>query len=291
MANGVIIKALSGFYYVYDHGAVISCKAKGKFRHTGKSPLVGDKIEYTRETAQTGIVGEILPRKNWFVRPNVANVDALVFVACGAKPVTDPYLIDRVSIIAEHASCDTIVVLNKIDLNRADDLYEIYRNAGFTTVRTSAVTGEGLEELKQALHGKITAFTGNSGAGKSSLLNCLIPGAQIETAEISDKLGRGKHTTRHIEIYALDEKSFVVDTPGFASFEIDMVSDIKAEELEIRFREFRNYLGRCRFNDCRHINEPDCAITTAMKDGLIAKTRHDSYVRLYDIIRNHKSWE
>ena len=289
--EGVIIKALSGFYYVWDGEKTVACKAKGRFRHDGASPLVGDRIEYALTPEGTGVVGKILERKNWFIRPNVANVDALAFVACAAKPVTDPYLIDRVSVIAEHAGCETVVVLNKCDLDPADALYETYRKAGFPVVRTSAETGEGIAELRELLRGKITAFTGNSGAGKSSLLNCLSPGLSLETAEISDKLGRGKHTTRHIEIFALGGDTFVADTPGFASFEVDMVSDITAEELETRFPDFVPYLGQCRFNDCRHLSEPDCALRAAVASGAVAETRHESYARLYDIIRNHKPWD
>lgn len=288
MAQGVITKALSGFYYIADtaSGELCRCKAKGRFRHDGTSPLVGDRVEYT----PGGNIAEILPRRNSFIRPAVANADALCFVACGANPVTDPFLPDRVSVIAENAGCDFIIVFNKADLDRCDALYEAYSLAGFKTVRTSAVTGEGIPELREALQGRITAFTGNSGAGKSSLLNCLCPGLALETAAVSEKLGRGVHTTRHTELFALDACTFVADTPGFASFEVGIVADIAAEELPGCFREFAPFTGSCRFADCRHLNEPGCAVKEAVGET-IPESRYASYARLYDIVSNHKSWE
>ena len=286
MAQGTIIKAVSGFYYVYSGGELVECKARGSFRHSGETPLVGDRVEFEKAT-----VTKLLPRKNSFIRPAVANIDTMVFVACAAKPVTDPFLIDRVSVIAAEAECDLIVVLNKCDLAPAEELFEIYSRSGFPTVRTSAETGTGIEELRSLLKGRISAFTGNSGAGKSSIINRLIPGADIETADISDKLGRGKHTTRHVEFYPLDNASFIADTPGFASFEVSMIADISCEDLPGLFRDFSPYLGQCRFNDCRHLSEPDCAVTSAVAAGEVQKTRHESYVRLYDIVKNRKPWD
>ncbi|MDO5445370.1 MAG: ribosome small subunit-dependent GTPase A [Eubacteriales bacterium] len=286
MAEGTIIKAVSGFYYVYSGGELIECKARGAFRHSGETPLVGDRVEFEK-----GTVTRLLPRSNSFIRPAVANIDTMVFIACAAKPVTDPFLIDRVSVIAAKADCDLIVVLNKCDLAPADTLFEIYSHSGFPTVLTSAETGAGIEELRTLLRGRICAFTGNSGAGKSSIINRLIPDAHIETADISDKLGRGKHTTRHVEFYPMDSESFIADTPGFASFEVSMIADITCEELPELFSDFGPYLGGCRFNDCRHLSEPDCAVTEAVSSGKLQKTRHDSYVRLYDIVKNRKPWD
>lgn len=291
MNEGIIIKALSGFYYVEDGGRTVSCRAKGRFRHDGMSPLVGDRVTYLPAGNGTGTVETILPRKNSFIRPAVANVDALVFVACASRPVTDPFLIDRVSVIAEKAGCELIVCLNKTDEDSAEELCGTYLSAGFTVVRTSAESGEGIEELRAAIRGKICAFTGNSGAGKSSLINRLVPGADIETAVISDALGRGKHTTRHVEFYPVDGETLVADTPGFASFEIEMVEQISAEELPELFREFSVCEEACRFDDCRHISEPGCAIKAAVEAGRIPASRYSSYVRLYEIVKNRKPWD
>ncbi len=290
MAEGTIIKALSGFYTVEDSGKQFRCRAKGKFRHDGSSPLVGDRVEYTALSDSEGVVNTILPRKNSFIRPAVANIDAMVFIASGALPVTDPFLIDRVSAIAEKSSCECIICFNKIDLSPVDELYHTYRSIGFPVIRTSAETGEGIEELRTLLSGKICVFTGNSGVGKSSLLNALIPELSLETAAVSEKLGRGKHTTRHVEFFPLDENTFIADTPGFASFEVEMIDHIEPEQLQYCFPEFSPYIGQCRFLDCRHLNEPDCAVIQALKDGQIPASRHDSYRRLYEILSDRKPW-
>ena len=220
MAEGRILKALSGFYYV-DSGAdsLIPCRARGKFRHKGISPLVGDRVVYTPLPDGGGMVDEILPRKNEFQRPAVANIDQLVIVASGAVPVTDPFLIDRVISIAEGRGCPCLICINKCDLDGADGLYDIYRTAGFPTLRVSARTGEGISELSAAMADKVSAFTGNSGVGKSSILNALEPGFRIQVGEVSDKLGRGRHTTRHVELFKLSSGAVVADTPGFSSFD------------------------------------------------------------------------
>ena len=291
MAEGRIVKALSGFYTVdTDQGPVI-CKARGRFRLDGTSPLVGDRVICTRESNGSGRIERVLERRNWFVRPAVANVDALVFVAANTNPVTDPYLIDRVSVIAAEADCELIVVVNKADLDPGEELVELYRQAGFPCLRTSAETGEGLEELRQLLSGKICAFTGNSGVGKSSLLNRLIPGLSLATDEVSQALGRGKHTTRHVELFPLGKGGFAADTPGFASFELQMMKPVPKENLQYDFREFEPYLGQCRFLDCSHRREPDCAVTRAVGEGKISLSRHRSYERLYELSAQHKSWE
>ena len=285
--EGRIEKALSGFYYVNCEGVLHECRAVGKLRHQGMSPLVGDLVEFSED----GIVERILPRKNCFIRPSVANVDALVFVATNTKPITDPFLIDRVTVIAEKSDCQVIVCINKQDLDTADELYDMYSKSGFQVVRTSAETGEGISTLREAVAGKVSAFTGNSGVGKSSILNRLIPGADLETGEISDKLGRGKHTTRHVELYRIDEQTYIADTPGFASFDIQMMEEIETEELAFLFPDFRNYISECRFRDCRHISEPECQLRRAVSDGAVIGSRYDSYVRLYDIVKNHKPWD
>lgn len=291
MTEGRIIKALSGFYYVQTDSGILECKARGKFRLDGTSPLVGDRVSCSIDANGKGRIDSVEERKNFFIRPAVANIDALVFVAANTNPVTDPFLVDRVSVIAEHSGCELIVCINKIDVDSADELYKIFSEAGFTVVRCSAVKREGTEELLDAMRGKVCAFTGNSGVGKSSIMNALLPEANIETGEVSEKLGRGRHTTRHVQLYALGEDTFVADTPGFASFEIEMMSSIEKEQLQYDFIDFLPYIGRCRFNDCAHLKEPGCAVTEAVAEGKISRSRYKSYTQLYELCAQHKPWE
>ena len=291
MTEGVIIKALSGFYYVQAGDELLSCKARGKFRLDGTSPLVGDRVFCSPDGAGGARVDRVAERRNWFVRPAVANVDALVFVAANVNPITDPFLIDRVSVIAAEADCELIVCVNKTDLDSGEQLRRIYGRAGFPVVATSAQTGDGIEALRSLLRGKISAFTGNSGVGKSSLLNRLLPGVSVPTAQVSEKLGRGKHTTRHVELFRLEENTYIADTPGFASFELEMMKPIPKEQLQYDFPEFSPYLGNCRFQDCSHRREPDCAVREAVSAGAIDENRYRSYLRLYELSDKQKSWE
>jgi len=291
MAEGIIVKALSGFYYVESEGRRIECKARGRFRLDGSSPLVGDRVQCGVDANGKGRIDRLEPRKNWFIRPAVANIDTLVFIAANTNPVTDPFLIDRISVIAAEANCELVICINKTDVDPGDRLFSIFSGAGFKVIRTSAETGEGMQELREALAGKVCAFTGNSGVGKSSILNVLLPEARIKTAEVSDKLGRGKHTTRHVEIYALGADTYIADTPGFSSLDVTMTNTILKEQLQYDFIDFAPYLGKCRFHDCAHLKEPDCAVTLAVKDGLIAESRYRSYARLYDLSAQHKFWE
>ncbi len=289
--EGTIIKALSGFYYVSCDEQVYECKARGKFRLDGTSPLVGDKVSFAIDQNGKGFIEKVFERKNSFIRPAVANIDALVFVAANTNPVTDPFLIDRVSVIAEEANCDLVVCINKTDIDPADELYDIYTGAGFETLRTSAATGEGIPELKAALGGKICAFTGNSGVGKSSILNSIVPEFNIEVAAVSNKLGRGKHTTRHVQLYDIGNETYIADTPGFASFDIEMMQTIDKQELQHDFRDFKKYIGNCRFNDCAHLKEPGCAVTEALQAGQIIPSRYQSYKRLYELSAQSNFWE
>lgn len=254
-------------------------------------PLVGDRVQCSVDSAGRGRIDRVEERRNFFIRPAVANIDALVFVAANVNPVTDPYLIDRVSVIAEEAGCELILCINKTDLDLGEKLEQIYRNAGYPVILTSAETGRGVDALREAIRGKICAFTGNSGVGKSSLLNRLAPGLDLKTAEVSDKLGRGKHTTRHVELFALGDDTWLADTPGYASFELEMMKVIPKETLAGDFREFRPYLGCCRFLDCAHRREPGCCVTEAVSAGRIAPSRYRSYERLYELSAQHKSWE
>lgn len=291
MKQGIIVKALSGFYYVDTGSGIVECKARGRFRLDGTSPLVGDRVFCSLDANGRGRIDSVEERKNWFIRPAVANVDALVFVAANTNPVTDPFLIDRVSVIAAGSDCELIVCINKIDLDRGEELKNIYTGSGFKVASTSAETGEGMNELRGLIQGKVCAFTGNSGVGKSSILNCLLPGINLKTDEVSDKLGRGKHTTRHVELFDLGGDTYIADTPGFASFDLEMMNLIPKDELQYHFIDFAPYIGKCRFNDCAHLKEPGCAVTEAVLSGTIPENRYRSYCRLYDLSAQHKSWE
>ena len=281
-ATGRIIRSISGFYDVETSGGVVTCRARGILRKAGCSPLTGDLVEITQERGK-GMVEKVLPRKNSFIRPAVANVDALVVFAANVNPVTEPFLIDRVAAIAGDQEVPVYLCVNKCDLDPAVDLVRIYRNAGFPVICTSAETGEGIEELRQLLKGKLTAFTGNSGVGKSSILNRLCPELNLATGEVSEKLGRGRHTTRHVELFS--------DTPGFSSFDTDQMDVILKENLQYAFPDFGAYIGKCRFDDCSHRKEPDCAVRAALEAGEIEKTRYDSYLRLYENYSQVKLWE
>lgn len=290
MRTGRILRSLSGFYDVQTPEGMVTCRARGILRKEGNSPLTGDMVQITVEKGK-GMVEKILPRRNWFVRPAVANVDALVIFAANANPITEPFLIDRVAAIAGDREVKVYICINKCDLDPAVQLESIYRNAGFPVIMTSAETGEGIEELRALLKGKLTAFTGNSGVGKSSILNRLCPNLELPTGEVSEKLGRGRHTTRHVELYRLEEDTYVADTPGFSSFDTDQMDVILKENLQYAFPDFGAYIGKCQFHDCSHRKEPGCAVTAALAAGEIEPTRYDSYLRLYEKSSQVKLWE
>lgn len=288
--QGRIQKALSGFYYVDTKDGLLQCRARGKFRREGISPLVGDQVEIRELGGGEGFVERICPRKNLFTRPAVANVDQLVVIASAAIPRTDPFLIDRISAIAALKNCQILLLLNKCDLDRADDLYKIYCAAGFSVHRVSAETGEGIEELKSLISGKLSAFTGNSGVGKSSILNALDPDIHIQVGEVSQALGRGRHTTRHVELYRLNCGAEVVDSPGFSSFETDELNLELKRRLPETFLEFTPYLGSCRFVGCSHTREKGCAVLEALRQGAVQESRHNSYLRLYEELKSLRDW-
>ncbi len=290
MSRGIIEKALSGFYYVNTGTRIVACRARGKFRKEKVSPLVGDWVEIRELADGSGSVEAIEPRKCEFLRPAVANIDQLVIIVSEALPVTDPYLIDRVCAIAELKNCGVVICVNKCDLESGEALACLYERVGYPTVRVSAETGEGIDDLRALIQGKISAFTGNSGVGKSSILNRLHPDFGIETNAVSDKLGRGRHTTRHVELFRLDETTLVADTPGFSSFDTEEMDLALKKALPETFREFRPYLDQCRFVGCSHVKEKGCAVLEAVESGDISSRRHESYIRLYEELKDLKEW-
>ena len=289
--KGRIVKALSGFYYVRtEKDKIVECRARGKLRKDRITPLVGDEVEYSMEGGR-GMIESVAERKNSFLRPAVSNLDVLVVLASGANPVTDPFLIDRVSAIAGNQNVPIILCINKTDLNDGEHLAGIYRRAGFPVFKTSAQTGEGIDALLKEIRGKTVAFTGNSGVGKSSILNRMDPALTVKTGEVSEKLGRGRHTTRHVELYCLGDGTYVIDTPGFSSFDTEQMELILKENLQYAFPDFQPYLGKCRYYDCAHVCEPECAVLAALAAGEIEPTRHASYLRLYESAKEIKLWE
>lgn len=287
---GRILRSLSGFYDVRTKTGTVTCRARGILRKEGNSPLTGDMVEISVERGK-GMVERILPRANRFIRPAVANVDALVIFAAGVNPITEPFLIDRVAAIAGEQEVPVYLCVNKSDLNPALDLVRIYEHAGIPVIRTSAETGQGVQELRQCIEGKLVAFTGNSGVGKSSILNRLKPELKLATGTVSEKLGRGRHTTRHVELYDLGNQTLVADTPGFSSFDTDQMDVILKENLQFAFPDFAAHIGGCQFRDCTHRREPGCAIRAALEAGDLESTRYDSYVRLYEKASEVKIWE
>ena len=287
--TGRIVKSLSGFYDVQTESGVITCRARGHLRRGGKPPLVGDIVQISVEKGK-GMVESIEPRKNCFVRPAAANLDLLVVFAANVNPVTEPFLIDRVAAIAGDQEVPVCICVNKCDMDPGEDLADIYRRAGYTVIQTSAETGLGVEELRSLLQGKFAAFTGNSGVGKSSILNALDPALCLPVGEVSDKLGRGRHTTRHVQVYRIGD-ALVADTPGFSSFDTDQMEVILKENLQYAFPEFGEYIGTCQFRDCSHRREPGCAVTAALADGKIGKSRYESYLRLYEKAMQINEWE
>lgn len=292
MTEGIIIKGIGGFYSVDTPDGLIVCKARGRFRKTIGKPIIGDRVTLEIQSEDgTGYLLDIAPRKNSLLRPAVANLDLVVAVASAAPPVTDPFLIDKVTAIAVHKSIDVLVVINKADQNSGDTLFTAYQKSGIPVLRTSALTGEGIDSLRSYLQGRVTAFAGNSGVGKSSVLNRLDESFSAAVGSLSDRIGRGKHTTRHVELHPITGGGYIADTPGFSAFETEQMDLILADDLQYAFPELAPYIGQCRFTGCAHIKEKGCAVLEAVQAGEIARTRHDSYVKLYESVKDLKEWE
>lgn len=288
--EGTIVKGIGGFYYVEVADVIYECKARGVFRKNKISPLPGDRVRFTVNEGAENTVDEILPRRNVLVRPPIANIDRLFVVASICEPKPNTLVIDKLIAIAEKNNIEPILVVTKNDLGDSDELINIYKTAGFETVVTSAETGEGTERIKSLLEGHISAFAGNTGVGKSSLLNSIDASLNLETGEISDKLGRGRHTTRHIELFKVCG-GYIADTPGFSSIDFQNAEKILKEELPYCFREFEDFLGMCKFSTCSHTRDKGCKIVEAVSEGKIHQSRHENYIALYNEVKDLKEWQ
>lgn len=283
---GTIIKGIGGFYYVKASGKVYECKARGVFRKQKITPMIGDRVEIEL-IGEKGSIAKILPRSSFLVRPPVANVDTMMLVVAAASPEPNLFLIDKMLVNAEINNIEPAVCINKTDIASREDIAEIYSKAGYKVFCVSAEKHEGTAELMDYLEGKTTAFAGLSGVGKSSLLN-IITDDDLETGSVSEKIQRGKHTTRHVELFEMKGGGFVLDTPGFSSLEVE---GIKAEDLWQYFPEMANSQNKCRFRGCSHINEPDCFVKEKVENGEMASSRYESYIELYNKLKSVKEWE
>lgn len=284
---GKIIKGIGGFYYVKTADQVVQTRGRGIFRKEGITPTVGDQVEYTILEDGDGVIDRILPRKNEFPRPPIANVDAVVIVFAASRPKPNFDLIDKFLVMAESKGVQAILCMNKCDLisdKKADEILRRYQGV-YPSVRLCATTGEGIEDLRKLTTGRNTAFAGPSGVGKSTITNLLIPDACMDTSDVSHKTNRGRHTTRHVEIFELPEGGSIYDTPGFTSFDI---SDVEAEELDQYYPDILKYKQQCRFDDCRHIREPECAVRHALEEGELEPLRYQSYVRLFEELKDKR---
>lgn len=289
MLEGVILKGIGGFYYIDTEAGVYECRARGIFRKEGIRPTVGDavRISVLDEENKKGSLDEILPRRNELIRPRVANVDQAVIVFAAKSPNMNLDLLDRFLLLAEEQELDIVIVINKIDKDKKErylEAAEMYRKAGYPVICTSAEKGVAIDELRHALENKISVFAGPSGVGKSSLINAAFPGLELGTGEISEKIQRGKHTTRHSELIQITDKSYIVDSPGFTSL---FLTHIPSEKLQYHFREFEDFNHKCYYNGCIHINEPDCAVKAQVGEA-IDQMRYDRYVTIYNELKEEE---
>lgn len=287
---GIITKLTGGFYYAEAAGQVYECRARGSFRNQGDSPCVGDRVEITLLPEGTGAIETILPRKNKLARPAVANLDRLFIVASICDPAPNMLIVDKMTATAVSKEIEPVVVLSKTDLKDAGKIKEIYDLAGIRSVCFSSEDNTGAEEIKSLLHGCIAAFTGNSGVGKSTLLNCLFPQLSLLTSHTSQKLGRGRHTTRTVELFPTDG-GYVADTPGFSTVDLQRYEMIRKDDIAGCFPEFKEYLGQCMFTSCAHVKEKGCAVIRAVEEGKIHPSRFESYVAMYNEVKDIKEWE
>ena len=285
--TGIIIKAVGGLYFVKTPEGVFECKARGIFRNKGISPSAGDEVVLEDNI----VISEILPRKNFIIRPPLANLDIMVFVVSTCEPSPNFEIIDKFIAVCEYKNIEPIIAITKIDLSEGDYIRSIYEKVGIKVLTIDYSKENSCDELKSLLSGKLSAFTGNSGAGKSTLLNHMDSSLSLDTGEISKKLGRGRHTTRQVELFSLEGGGYVADTPGFSTFDTNRYDIIKCDELSSCFIEFENYSDKCRFKDCAHIGEKGCAVKDAVEKGDISETRYQSYVSMYNNAKQIKDWE
>lgn len=293
MTIGKIVKGIGGFYYVDADDVIYECKARGSFRKQKISPLVGDNVEISinQDNNAENTINTILPRKNELVRPPLANLDTLFIVASLVDPKINPPIIDKLIAIAEFKHIEPVLILTKVDLCPDYQEYvDIYEKAGFKVIVCDNTSGTGADEVKALMKDKISAFTGNTGVGKSTLLNNIFPNLELATGETSKKLGRGRHTTRHCELFKV-EGGYIADTPGFSALDFERCEKILKDDLPYCFREFEPYLDGCKFSTCAHVNDKGCAVCKAVEDGLISSSRHDSYIQMYNEVKDIKEWQ
>ena len=283
--NGIIIRSIGGLYFVESSENIYECKARGIFRKDGISPSVGDSVEIN-----DGVIEKIFPRKNYIIRPPLANLDQLIFIVSVAEPAPNLLLLDKFIAVAEYQEIEPVIVFTKTDLDDCRRYTAIYKKAGFKVYEVDYTRDDPAAEIRGLLKDKISAFTGNSGAGKSTLLNEVCGDFKITTGEVSRKLGRGRHTTRHSELYKLPFGGYIADTPGFSTFETNKYNIIRKEELADCFREFSK-ADECRFRDCSHTKEKGCGVLQAVEEGIIPETRHQSYCSMYEEAKKIKEWE
>lgn len=288
--NGIILKSTGGFYYVEVADVVYECKARGIFRKKNNSPKVGDRVKITVPEDGYCSIDEIYKRKNTLKRPPLANIDILVIVVSTVEPSPNYLVIDKMTAAAVDNDIESVIVVSKADLKSSDELVAVYNKSGIKAFSYSSESPETAKAIKKLLKGKVSAFTGNSGVGKSTLLNILYPELELETGEISEKLGRGRHTTRTVELFKLDG-GYVADTPGFSTVDLERYNMIDKDNLMFCFPEFKEYLTSCRFTSCSHTCEKGCAIIEAVNEGVIAKSRHESYIAMYNEVKDIKQWQ
>ena len=288
--NGLIVKGIGGFYYVETADGIFECKAKGKFRKERIVPLAGDRVKIIVRDGEENTIDEIFERKNCLKRPPVANIDTLMIVVSVADPAPNTLVIDKMTVLAEKNRIEPVIVITKTDLGFFDELMDIYEKTGYRVIAVSGKTGVGVDEVKALLENRLTAFTGNSGVGKSTLINAVCPELSLETNEISTKLGRGRHTTRQAEIFHV-AGGLVIDTAGFSSLDFQGEDIILKDDLQYYFPEFDRFLGQCRFVSCSHTGDKGCKILEAVEKGEISRSRYDSYMALYNEVKDIKEWQ
>ena len=291
--NGILLKIIAGFCYVEAGNKIYECKPRGNMRKNGMGIFAGDNVEFSELSEDKGVIEKVLPRKNSLIRPPLANIDRLFIISSHNTPAPNATLIDRLAAIAESKDIEPIIVFNKADLGDFTEWKNIYEKSGFKTFVVSANDNASLNDLKEYLFNSngISAFTGNSGVGKSSILNAIFPQLKLQTGAVSEKLGRGKHTTRHVELYKIANNSYIADTPGFSSLDIQKFEILLKDELPNFFSDFREFVNECKFTSCSHTKEKGCAVIEAVNNGEIQPSRYNSYITIYNEIKDIKEWE